>query len=205
MEIERRIFAICTDTNRITVDDETDCWNWNGARCPSGHPLVKVLRKLRLAHRVYYEFFYGPIPEKLHLHHECENPRCVNPDHLVPLTPGAHMRWHAKLNWDTVHEIRELAATGSVTQKQLGERFGVSERTIGVVVRNEAWRDSDRQRAMRPKRLRRRFAPVSAKRRGRPRTESGTPRLRSGVETRPDGHRLDSPRKARRGRVRERP
>lgn len=39
------------------------------------------------AHRWSYEFFVGPIPKGLHLDHLCRNTRCVNPQHLEPVTP----------------------------------------------------------------------------------------------------------------------
>ena len=38
------------------------------------------------AHRWSYEYFIGPIPEGMHLDHLCRNRRCVNPEHLEPVT-----------------------------------------------------------------------------------------------------------------------
>ena len=38
------------------------------------------------AHRWSYEFFVGPIPEGMHLDHLCRNTKCVNPEHLEPVT-----------------------------------------------------------------------------------------------------------------------
>lgn len=49
------------------------------------------------AHRYAYETLVGPIPDGHHLHHTCEHPGCVNPAHLVPLTPGDHAAEHARL------------------------------------------------------------------------------------------------------------
>lgn len=41
----------------------------------------------RLAHRVSWEMSRGPIPPGLHIDHLCRNRRCVNPEHLEPVTP----------------------------------------------------------------------------------------------------------------------
>jgi hypothetical protein len=38
------------------------------------------------AHRWSYEYHVGPIPKGMHLDHLCRNTRCVNPDHLEPVT-----------------------------------------------------------------------------------------------------------------------
>lgn len=68
-----------------------DCWNftggdmltygriWSGGRKSEGKSL--------LAHRVAWEYFTGcAIPEGLVVDHECENPRCCNPEHLQLVT-----------------------------------------------------------------------------------------------------------------------
>lgn len=53
--------------------------------------------RARPAHRWFYETLVGPIPDGAHLHHTCEHPGCVNPEHLEPMTPGDHQREHARL------------------------------------------------------------------------------------------------------------
>lgn len=44
-------------------------------------------RKVKIVHRFAYELFKGPIPEGMEIDHTCNNPWCVNPDHLEAVTP----------------------------------------------------------------------------------------------------------------------
>lgn len=38
------------------------------------------------AHRISWEIHNGPIPKGMHIDHLCRNTRCINPDHLEPVT-----------------------------------------------------------------------------------------------------------------------
>ena len=70
---------------RVRVTDS--CWNWIGNidRGGYGHIETKEGRGL-LVHRVMYESSIGPIPDGKEMDHLCRNRRCVNPDHLEPVT-----------------------------------------------------------------------------------------------------------------------
>ena len=63
------------------------CWEWAGARNELGYGRFNDGRGTVSAHRWAYEALVGPIGEGMHLDHLCRNPRCVNPDHLEPVTP----------------------------------------------------------------------------------------------------------------------
>jgi len=62
------------------------CWNWTGALTSSGYGNFGINRVNFIAHRLSYEWLVGEIKENLDLDHLCRNRRCVNPNHLEPVT-----------------------------------------------------------------------------------------------------------------------
>lgn len=68
------------------VDPVTECWLWLLATDEKGYALTDRNGKTRRAHIVNYEEKYGPVPEGLELDHLCRVRRCVNPDHVEPVT-----------------------------------------------------------------------------------------------------------------------
>lgn len=72
-----------------------DCWVWTGTISMNGYGMLGVggrKGKKLYAHRVSYNLFVGEVPEGLDLDHLCRNRRCVNPDHLEPVTRGENTR-----------------------------------------------------------------------------------------------------------------
>lgn len=65
-----------------------DCLVWIGSIDNDGYGRAR--KAGRLAHRVAYETWVGPIPQELTLDHLCRNRRCIWPSHLEAVTKGVN-------------------------------------------------------------------------------------------------------------------
>lgn len=114
---------------------ETPCWIWIRTGGRYGH--VCVDGEQHGAHRVFYERLVGPIPDGLVIDHLCRVERCVNPNHLEPVTNAENLRRAptCKLSFEKAAEIRASAESHDV----LAARYGVHPVTIRNVRRGKAW------------------------------------------------------------------
>lgn len=80
----------------IKVNQTVTCWEWDGYKNKDGYGVFKVAQKTMLAHRVAYQIVNGVIPDNLLVLHQCDNPCCVNPTHLVTGTQDDNMKDMAK-------------------------------------------------------------------------------------------------------------
>lgn len=136
------------------VDQSADCWIWTARKTPQGYGRFSLHGDNKLAHRVAFELFKGPIGG-LHVLHRCDNPSCVNPGHLFLGTNADNVadkiskgrepshvgerNNRSKLKETDVLAIREDAGNG-VSQYLLAKRYSVTQTQISSIVRRKAWR-----------------------------------------------------------------
>ena len=155
----KRIHWLCE--NVVLSGD--DCWEWQRAKQGRGKGKNHGVWMGTTAHRRSWELLRGPIPEGMCVLHKCDNPPCVNPNHLWIGTladNNADMRAKgrarggfsdnppdhsgeknplAKLAANGVRKIRELYSSGLYSQAALGEMFYVSRSAVEGIVQGTRW------------------------------------------------------------------
>lgn len=148
------------DTIKKHVVEEGDCWNWTGALQSCGSvPTMRWQGKTAAVRRFVLLDQGVDLAGRLATY-TCDNPECVNPEHLAPTTRrrvqvrtvaeskytsnpmrrkrvSDQARLRSKLTLDQALAIREADGT----QDDIAARFGVSQATVSVIKRGVTWQD----------------------------------------------------------------
>lgn len=88
-----------------------ECWEWIGTTTPEGHGRLHVGGRPVSAHRLSLKMQGVEIPKGFHVHHICENPPCVNPEHLEVVSPADHKRRHRRTHCRQGHLLAETVVS----------------------------------------------------------------------------------------------
>lgn len=133
-----------------------ECLEWQMARNRAGYGVTNHRKKKWLAHRLAHALQAGQIPEGLNVLHTCDNPPCINPDHLWAGTQKDNMQdkmrkgragaakgpdsAHSKLTLDQVIEIRRLHSEEGIGSRILCRRYSMSRSAIRQILSRQTWR-----------------------------------------------------------------
>jgi len=141
---------ICIDTNG------KGCWRWMG-NLSRGYGKFKADGVNYRAHRYSYQHLIGDIPDGMHVMHRCDNPSCVNPDHLTIGThydnmtdmvhkgrargkgPRGSRNGASKFNEDQIINIRHQYDEGNISQAKLARKYDVTSAAINRIIHRQVW------------------------------------------------------------------
>jgi hypothetical protein len=139
------------------VQKSSGCWLWTGSKIAgSKYGRIRVAgagSPMVLANRVAWFIKTGNDPGHLLVCHTCDNPPCVNPDHLFLATnhenildmkaKGRHLcgekNDQSKLSGNQVMEIRQKYLDGSISMSKLAKSYGVTAMSIHRAIRKKSW------------------------------------------------------------------
>ena len=142
-------------TDVYTPIPYTGCWEWLMYRDRYG--IVRYKGELHKAHRLMYELTKGEIPEGMQVCHTCDNPSCVNPDHLWIGTQADNVRdmcdkgrnsygdqrgenhSGVKLTEEDVIVMRKYYTWGISSITELAQEFGVGYAQAWAIVKRKSW------------------------------------------------------------------
>jgi len=137
--------------DKVSPEPNSGCWLWAACTNKQGYGFLRVDGKNKYAHRLSYEFHCDEIEDGMLICHKCDNPSCVNPEHLFagtrvensqdmvkkgrgPVQDG-EKNPSAKLTKDQVVEIK--SAVGS--QRSIAEKYGITQSNVSLIKRGKSW------------------------------------------------------------------
>lgn len=141
---------------KVRIKGKNECWEWKNPKSRNDYISFRILGRTTSCHRISWELTFGAIPSGLFVLHHCDNPICVNPNHLFLGTQTDNMRdkmekgrWrgnnlcgekasNVKLSKRDVLRILNLSRRGK-TRYELADKFGVSYSAIKSILTGNSW------------------------------------------------------------------
>jgi hypothetical protein len=159
----RQVLRHLSDGDRIKAKilvAANGCWEWQASRTPLGYGQMRFRGTRELAHRAAWIVFCGPIPKDdsaygtLGVLHRCDNPSCVNPEHLFlgdqrsnAIDSVSKKRWGPRGCKGESHgraivteEIVRAIRASSETARQCAEKYGLSIGAIRHIRAGRSWK-----------------------------------------------------------------
>lgn len=139
---------------RTCENDLTGCIEWTGSSDARGYGQMRINRKAVKAHRYAWERINGPIENGLLIRHKCDNPKCVNINHLELGTHkdnvddmdkrGRRVNNQPKGSDCHASKISESDVRKIIVdprrQVDIAQDYGISQAVVSKIKLRQAWR-----------------------------------------------------------------
>lgn len=143
------------------VNKTENCWLWSAGTNPQGYGIFSVNHYPYKAHRLSWMLYHHKlITQDIKVLHICDNPLCVNPDHLFSgtiadnvhdmirkgrarfgiNTPRGELNVLAKVTEQDVINIRQEYAAGMYSQRELARKYKIGHTTVRHILHRRTWK-----------------------------------------------------------------
>lgn len=131
--------------------NERGCWEWQGYCQEGGYGTISLSgHRVVLTHRLSHQLLKGQVPDELLVLHHCDNPPCINPDHLFL---GTHKTNHDDAKQKRRHTHGEKHGMAILCESQIlpirgdsrptliiAQEYGVHPQTIRQIKKYKLWK-----------------------------------------------------------------
>ena len=133
---------ISKHVNKFERVPMSGCWLWTASVDKHGYGMLWNGKTMDRAHRMFFASATGQDVTGKNVLHDCDNPSCVNPDHLHIGTQKQNLKERTirgrsgkKIDQQTADAIRSSVGT----QRAIAKQFGVSQKQVWMIKKGFIW------------------------------------------------------------------